>query len=135
MKLARNPFSLLFLSADQTAGHGPQFSPTLFKGQLRSPAFRDVDAYRGPADGGVVGVVDVGVVGDVAMLPELNPHNPDTPIVPMPEDVDIPEIGSNPGSSDVPAVWPLPDAEMVSDIGAVPAAAAVADPIAIPPPS
>jgi hypothetical protein len=84
---------------------------------------------------GVVGVVDVGVVGDVAMLPELNPHKPDTPIVPIPEDVDIPEIGSNPGSSDVPAVWPLPDAEMVSDIVAVPAVAAVADPIAIPPPS
>jgi hypothetical protein len=87
---------------------------------------------------GVVGVVDVGVVGDVAMLPELNPHNPDTPIVPMPEDVDIPAIGSNPGSSDVAVVWLLPDAEMVSDIVAVPAVAAVvavADPIAIPPPS
>jgi hypothetical protein len=84
---------------------------------------------------GVVGAVDVGVVGDVAMLPELNPHKPDTPIVPIPAAVDIPEIGSNPGSSDVPAVWPLPDAEMVSDIVAVPAVAAVADPIAIPPPS
>jgi hypothetical protein len=33
---------------------------------------------------GVAGVVDVGVVGDVAMLPELNPHNPDTPTVPVP---------------------------------------------------
>jgi hypothetical protein len=33
---------------------------------------------------GVAGVVDVGVVGDVAMLPELNPHNPDTPTVPFP---------------------------------------------------
>jgi hypothetical protein len=87
---------------------------------------------------GVVGVVEVGVVGDVAMSPELNPHKPDTPIVPMPEDVDIPEIGSNPGSSDVAVVWLLPDAEMVSDIVAVPAVAPVAvvvDPIAIPPPS
>jgi hypothetical protein len=84
---------------------------------------------------GVVGVVDVGVVGDVAMSPELNPHNPETPIVPIPKVVDIPEIGSNPGSSDIPAVWLLPDAEMVSDIVAVPTVAAVADPIAIPPPS
>ena len=84
---------------------------------------------------GVVGVVEVGVVGDVAMLPELYPHKPDTPIVPIPADVDIPEIGSNPGSSDIPAVWLLSDAEMVSDIVAVPAVAAVADPIAIPPPS
>jgi hypothetical protein len=86
----------------------------------------------------VVGVVEVGVVGDVAMFPELNPHKPDTPIVPMPEDVDIPATGSNPGSSDVAVVWLLPDAEMVSDIVAVPAVAAVvavADPIAIPPPS
>jgi hypothetical protein len=84
---------------------------------------------------GVVGVVEVGIVGDVAMLPELYPHKPDTPIVPIPADVDIPEIGSNPGSSDITAVWLLPDAEMVSDIVAVPAVADVADPIAIPPPS
>jgi hypothetical protein len=87
---------------------------------------------------GVVGVVEVGVVGDVAMLPELNPHKPDTPIVPIPAVADIPEIGSNPGSSDVPAVWVPSDVEMVPDIVAVPAVAevaAVADPIAIPPPS
>jgi hypothetical protein len=53
---------------------------------------------------GVVGVVDVGVVGDVAMSPELNPQSPDTPTVPIPEVVDIPEIGSMPGSADIPAI-------------------------------
>jgi hypothetical protein len=80
---------------------------------------------------GVVGVVEVGVVSDVAMSLEGNPHNPDTPIVPIVEVVDIPVIGSIPGSvdvadgADIPAVAVLLDA-VVPDVAAV---AAVADPI------
>jgi hypothetical protein len=87
---------------------------------------------------GAAGVVEVGVVGDVAMSPELNPHSPDTPIVPILEAVDIPVIGSVPGFVDaadgtgIPAVAMLLDTAAFPDVAAV---AAVADPIVIPPPS
>src|SRR5215469_12467327 len=59
MKFARNPFPLLFLSTDQTAGQGPQISPALLKRQFHSPALGDVNADSSPADGGVAGIVDV----------------------------------------------------------------------------
>jgi hypothetical protein len=78
----------------------------------------------------VVGVVDVGVEGVEAIPLEPAPHIPDTPTLPVARFVDIPEIGSNPGSAvvaddvDIPVVPP--------DVGVVPDAA---DPIANPPPS
>ena len=50
MKLARNPFSLLFFGVDQTASQGPQFLPALLKRAFRLPAFSDVDADSAPAD-------------------------------------------------------------------------------------
>jgi hypothetical protein len=78
---------------------------------------------------GVVGVVDMGVDGDVAGLPDPEPHIPDTPTVPIVGVVDIPPVGNAPGSIDTadgagtPAICALPDV------------AVVADPIAMPPPS
>jgi hypothetical protein len=78
---------------------------------------------------GVVGVVDMGVDGDVAGLPDSELHIPDTPTVPIVGVVDIPPVGNAPGSIDTadgagtPAICALPDV------------AVVADPIAIPPPS
>jgi hypothetical protein len=85
---------------------------------------------------GVVGTVDVGVVGDVAMLPELNPHKPDTPT--SVEAVDIPKMGGIPEAVDVVDGADIPVVAVAPDIAAGPAVAAVAaiaDPIVIPPPS
>src|SRR5215469_1892594 len=63
MELAGNPFALLLLRIDQTAGQGSQFLSALLKLQLRSPTFCYVHADRSPANGGAVGVADVeGVV-------------------------------------------------------------------------
>jgi hypothetical protein len=81
---------------------------------------------------GVVGTVDVGVVGDVAMLPELNPHKPDTPT--SVEAVDIPKIGI-PEAVDVVDGADIAVAPDIAAGPAVAAVAAVADPIVIPPPS
>jgi hypothetical protein len=87
---------------------------------------------------GVVGVVDVGVDGDVGGPFDPEPHIPDTPTVPIPEVVDIPAIGNVPGSVDatdgagVSAICVPPEVAVVLAVAAV---AVVADPIAIPPPS
>jgi hypothetical protein len=78
---------------------------------------------------GVVGVVDMGVDGDVAGLPDPELHIPDTPTVPIAKVVDTPETGNMPGSVDVIDVAGIPA------ICALPDVAVVADPIAIPPPS
>jgi hypothetical protein len=64
MELAGNPFALLLLRADQTAGQGPQILPALLKRPLRSSTFRYVHADRSPANGGAVGVADVEDVVD-----------------------------------------------------------------------
>jgi hypothetical protein len=78
---------------------------------------------------GVVGLVDIGVDGDVGGLPDPELHIPDTPTVPIAEVVDIPPVGDIPGSIDTA------DGAGVAVICALPDVAVVADPIAIPPPS
>jgi hypothetical protein len=91
---------------------------------------------------GVVGVVDMGVDGEVGGPLDPAPHIPDTPSVPIVEAVDIAAIGNVPGSvgaadgAEIPAICVPPAVVLV--IAALPAVAAVAvatDPIAIPPPS
>jgi len=78
---------------------------------------------------GVVGAVDIGVDGDVAGLPDPEPHIPDTPTVSVAEIVGIPPVGDIPGSIDAA------DGAGIAVICAPPDVAVVADPIAIPPPS
>ena len=75
---------------------------------------------------GVVGDVDVGV-DDEAMLPEPEPHIPDSP-----------EVCSIPDVADIPEVVDIPDVDEVLDIAIESDMAPVAGvmlPTAIPPPS
>ena len=87
---------------------------------------------------GVVAVVDVGVDGDAGGPLDPGPHIPATPTVPIVEAVDIPVIGSVPGSVDaiddagIPAICAPPEVAVVPAVAGV---AVIADPIAIPPPS
>jgi hypothetical protein len=87
---------------------------------------------------GVVGVVDVGVDGDMGGPLDPGPHIPATPTVPIVEAVDIPVTGSIPGSvgatdgAGIPAICVLLEVAVVLVDAAV---AVMADPIAIPPPS
>jgi len=93
---------------------------------------------------GVVGVVDVGVDGDIGGPLDPAPHIPDTPIVPIAEPIDIPPIGNVSGSVgatggvETPDNCRLPDVAVLFVVAAMPAVEVVAvatDPIAIPPPS
>jgi hypothetical protein len=93
---------------------------------------------------GVVGVVDVGVDGDVGGPLDPAPHIPDTPTVPIEGLFDIPATCNVPGSvggadvAEIPAVCVLPEVTVVPVITEIPAVAAIAvgaEPIAIPPPS
>jgi len=76
---------------------------------------------------GVVGAVDIGADGDVAGLPDPEPHIPDTPTVSVAEVVGMAPVGDIPGSID--ATDGAGMAVICADV------AVVADPIAIPPPS
>lgn len=93
---------------------------------------------------GVVGVVAVGLDGDIGGPLDPAPHIPDTPTVPNAALVDIPVAGNVPGSvggadgADIPADCGVPELVAMPVIAAPPAVGAVAaaaDPIAIPPPS
>lgn len=89
---------------------------------------------------GVVGVIDVGIDGDVGGLLEPVPHIPDTPTVPIAVLVDIPPIGDVAGFVDAadvetPTACAPPDVVVLLVIAAIGAVAVAVEPIAIPPPS